>query len=215
MYQHKPMEGMFIYSDKEGTLVCRNCTKCGILKSRANFMYKSPNRLRSTCRDCDNLSYRIRYQRKKLNLIDEITGNKQKHIDYWVSLGIPLKCYICSGPFEEIEHVRSIGLGGSQALSNTLPACSQCNRGISGKRDRPICEWLRKERPEYLSLVLAKVLLYGVDPFTPCEKVIIGSGDELTSKLVIRDSALDTEYMDITDDIMEKSYENQRTMYAI
>lgn len=213
-FQHRPMKNMYSYKDKDGTLICKNCTKCGILKKKSKFLYKSPNRLRSTCRECDNLSYRDRYQRQKLSRTDGVTRDTKRHVDFWADSGIPIKCYICSGPFEEIEHVWSTGLGGPDILDNTLPACVQCNRGALGKRDRPLCEWLRKERPEYLELVISKVLSYGVDPFTACEKVTIGLEDSISDRWIFRGPTGSREYVDITDDVMEESYRAQRGRFT-
>lgn len=213
-FQHRPMDGLYIYKDKNGSMVCKNCTKCGILKDKSKFLYKSPNRIRSTCRDCDNLMSRAKYQREKLNRTGEIARDTKIHIDFWVNSGIPIKCYICSGPFEEIEHVRSIALGGPNTLDNTLPACVQCNRGLLGKRDRPLCEWLRRERPDYLELVITKVLSYGVDPFTPCEKIIIGPENIISSRWIFREPSSNRDYVDITDKLMDEPYRHQRNTYS-
>lgn len=213
-FQRKPMENMFSYVDKEGTLVCKNCTKCGIIKEKSKFSLKNAKRLRSICRDCDNLAYRSRYQIKKLTQIGGIPRDTKRHIDYWKDYGIPIKCYICSGPFEEIEHVWSKALGGPDSLDNALPVCVQCNRGVRGKSERPLCEWLRKERPEYLELVVTKVLSYGVDPFTACEKVTIGQEDTIVGGWLFHETAGSKKFVDVTDDIMEETYIAQRDRFV-
>lgn len=43
------------------------------------------------------------------------------------------KCWMCSGPFESIDHVKPIALGGANILANLRPACRFCN---SSKRAR-------------------------------------------------------------------------------
>ena len=193
---------MFIFSDEEGNLICKHCTHCGLILARSNFSPngRGPNKVRSMCRHCRNLEKRG-------------LDRNQRHIDFWKDAGIPLKCYICSGPFEEVEHVRSIALGGPDILINTLPACVQCNRGIYGKQDRPLCEWLRKERSEYLELVISKVLSYGVDPFTGCEKVSIEVDDIASGRWILCEIVGNREFVDVTDDIMEESYRIQRDRF--
>lgn len=205
--QGKPIENMYIYTDEKGTLVCKNCTKCGLLGMNSRFPSKGPNKKRSVCKDCYNLAVRKVYQNGRIKSVSK------RHITFWEDTSIPIKCYICSGPYEEIEHVWSTGLGGPDTLTNTLPSCVQCNRGTHGKRDRPLCEWLRNERPEYLEIVISKVLSYGVDPFTPCEKVTINSEDIISSRWVFCEPMGNRQYVDITDDIMEESYRDQRTAY--
>lgn len=43
------------------------------------------------------------------------------------------KCWMCSGPFEHIDHVKPISKGGSHMLSNLRPACRSCNSSKSAK----------------------------------------------------------------------------------
>ena len=43
-------------------------------------------------------------------------------IDYWGR-----KCWICSGPFEAIDHVKPISKGGAHILANIRPVCMSCN----------------------------------------------------------------------------------------
>lgn len=37
------------------------------------------------------------------------------------------KCWMCSGPFEHVDHVKPISRGGLHVLSNLRPACASCN----------------------------------------------------------------------------------------
>lgn len=37
------------------------------------------------------------------------------------------KCWMCSGPFEEVDHVKPLAKGGSHMLSNFRPSCNRCN----------------------------------------------------------------------------------------
>lgn len=204
----KPIENIFSYTDVNGILVCKNCTRCGILLEKSKFPSKGPNKLRSICKACYNLANR------KDTKHGGITEDTKIHINFWEDSGIPIKCYVCSGPFEEIEHVLSIRLGGSDTLDNTLPVCAQCNRGLYGKRDRPLCEWLRNERPEYLDLVVSKVLSYGVDPFTECERVTVSSSSNSSNRWVFQETLKSAVFIDITDDIMRESYRAQKCSIA-
>ena len=43
------------------------------------------------------------------------------------------KCWMCSGDFETIDHVKPISKGGSHMLSNLRPACRSCNSSKSAK----------------------------------------------------------------------------------
>lgn len=210
MLRARPLKGMYIFLDDNGNLVCKNCTRCGLILDKSKFSPngKDPNKVYSVCRECTRVTQRGQGQTKGG------LKNKKRHVVFWKNSGIPVKCYVCSGPFEEIEHVRSRRLGGPNILKNTLPVCEQCNRGVNGKRDRPLCEWLRDERPEYLELVISKVLSFGVDPFTECEKVIIESGDEVSGRWTILETARKTKYIDVTDNIMAEAYRDQRERYS-
>lgn len=37
------------------------------------------------------------------------------------------RCWICDGPFEAIDHVKPISVGGAHMLSNLRPICRECN----------------------------------------------------------------------------------------
>lgn len=37
------------------------------------------------------------------------------------------KCYLCDGPFEELDHVVEVHEGGSHTLENCRPSCRDCN----------------------------------------------------------------------------------------
>lgn len=43
------------------------------------------------------------------------------------------KCWMCSGPFEHVDHVKPLSKGGSHMLSNLRPACRSCNSSKSAK----------------------------------------------------------------------------------
>lgn len=43
------------------------------------------------------------------------------------------KCWMCGGPFEEVDHVKPLSKGGKDCLSNLRPSCRSCNRSKSAK----------------------------------------------------------------------------------
>jgi 5-methylcytosine-specific restriction endonuclease McrA len=43
-------------------------------------------------------------------------------MDYWGR-----KCWMCAGPFQEVDHVKPLAAGGAHALCNLRPACKSCN----------------------------------------------------------------------------------------
>ncbi len=49
------------------------------------------------------------------------------------------QCAYCAGPFEEVDHVIPLALGGLHWLANLRPACRACNRR---KWAKPIGVWL-------------------------------------------------------------------------
>lgn len=206
----KPLEGRYIFLDTMGNVVCRTCTRCGLILDKTKFkkVAKNSNKVRSICKKCQNLAIREK-NRYKGGL-----ERRKRNIDFWRNHNIPVKCYICSGPFEEIEHVWSRKLGGPDTAINRLPVCEQCNRGVNGKRDRPLCEWLRDERPEYLELVISKVLSFGADPFTPCEKVTISPECVSTGRWKIRETCGERRYIDLTNRLMKEAYRTQLEHYA-
>ncbi|MFW6202563.1 MAG: HNH endonuclease [Gemmatimonadota bacterium] len=45
------------------------------------------------------------------------------------------RCYVCSGPYEEIDHVIPLSEGGSEWPANLRPICRHCN---ASKGARPL-----------------------------------------------------------------------------
>lgn len=37
------------------------------------------------------------------------------------------RCWMCGGPFEHVDHVKPLAVGGYHCLSNLRPACASCN----------------------------------------------------------------------------------------
>lgn len=77
--------------------------------------------LRSLCKLCDN------------------GGIRRIAETYWASVGIPLECAYCPGPYDEVDHVLARRHGGTDDPANLLPACFACN---NSKRAKPVATWL-------------------------------------------------------------------------
>lgn len=69
-------------------------------------------------------------------------------VSYWDDRGLHA-CIYCGMPFEEIDHVEPIALGGQTTLENVVPACETCNRSKGAKR---LVDWL----PGHLAAIAAR-----------------------------------------------------------
>lgn len=59
-------------------------------------------------------------------------------VDYWDDRGLHA-CIYCDMPFEQIDHVEPVALGGRTELDNLVPACETCNKSKGAK---PLAKWL-------------------------------------------------------------------------
>ena len=50
---------------------------------------------------------------------------RSEMVAYW---GNGERCIYCDGPFQEIDHLIPVGLGGHHVISNVAPSCVPCNR---------------------------------------------------------------------------------------
>jgi 5-methylcytosine-specific restriction endonuclease McrA len=58
--------------------------------------------------------------------------------EYFLTLGN--WCYWCAGPFEVVDHVWPVKLGGSSNMINLVPSCTDCN---ARKSDLDLPYWCR------------------------------------------------------------------------
>ena len=71
--------------------------------------------------------YRTRARRFGLTpQVDSFT--REELIAHW---GNGERCIYCDGPFEELEHLTPVALGGAHSLTNCAPSCFACNRANS------------------------------------------------------------------------------------
>ena len=77
-------------------------------------------------------------------LCRQLTPNRLQRIARFKSRGIYLACSYCGGPYEHIDHVWPVALGGLDVAENLLPSCSACNFKKSSKNP---WLWLRSIMP--------------------------------------------------------------------
>lgn len=83
--------------------------------------------------------------------------------EQWKSLGIPVECYVCGGPWDHTDHVVPKELQGTNDVSNLLPMCETHN---TSKWKTPLDRWLYERHPYEMERILRKVIfVYGVNPF--------------------------------------------------
>lgn len=56
-------------------------------------------------------------------------------------------CYYCKSKADQIDHVIPLVSGGTDDITNLVPACRSCN---SSKQDMPLAEWLKVRKEGYL-----------------------------------------------------------------
>lgn len=67
-----------------------------------------------------------RYRARKFGLepvVESFTLDEM--VAYW---GNGERCIYCDGPFQEMDHLIPVGLGGHHVISNVAPSCVPCNR---------------------------------------------------------------------------------------
>jgi 5-methylcytosine-specific restriction endonuclease McrA len=101
----------------------KRCRKCGseLVFSCFKVNRGLPDGLSADCRDCVKLSK---------NKLERIAG---------ISIRSAYSCVYCSGPYEELDHVMPVKLGGLDVKENLVPACSTCNKKKSSKHPN---DWL-------------------------------------------------------------------------
>ena len=74
---------------------------------------------------------------------------REELIEFW---GNGARCVYCDGPFEEIDHLQPIALGGVHAVETVVPSCSGCNQE-GGKHARNFLRQMTEEE-RYLEVVV-------------------------------------------------------------
>lgn len=139
----------------EGTKICKTCRET---KELAEYYVCRSNGdgLQAECKACRKAKQLIRYSKP--------------YVHYWTANNIPLRCYLCDGPYEEIEHlIPTSHPNGYDLPSNTLPACIKCNRGTeTGKWNTPLEEYIFKVNhpTKTRAQILHEIIMRGDWPFT-------------------------------------------------
>lgn len=136
----------------DGTKICAGCE---VIKPIDAF-YTSRTRVDGLKRYC-----------KSCGFIGMLRLGDEEVLEYWKNKNIPIECYICLGPYEDIEHVVPKALGGTNDMVNLLPACVECNRGHLGKNSLPLAVWVGRRDDLNEEDIFSRVLSYGVDPYPP------------------------------------------------
>lgn len=108
----------------EGLKRCKTCT---VLRPLTEFHVDKSRAdgLQARCKTCTTVRDADRYTKA--------------YISYWETHNIPLRCYLCDGPYEDIEHIIPLSLPAGQDIpENTRPSCTKCNRGLDGKWHTPL-----------------------------------------------------------------------------
>lgn len=132
---------------------CRSCTN---LLPLAEFHSCKSNTdgLQSRCKTCTTIRDADRYT--------------EAYIAYWRSHNIPLRCYLCDGPYEDIEHIIPMSLpAGQDVPENTRPSCKECNRGRDGKWFTPLEIYIFKVNHPHKTKaqILYEMVMAGTWPF--------------------------------------------------
>ena len=53
-------------------------------------------------------------------------------------------CVYCMAPYEHLDHVEPLSMGGMHSISNLVPACAPCNLS---KNNKPMLVWLATRQP--------------------------------------------------------------------
>ncbi len=86
-----------------------------ILELQRNWMKANPDRKRT-------YNQRSRLLRGSAPRIPYTAEQLRAKMEYWGN-----RCWMCDGPFENVDHVKPLARGGADALMNLRPACRSCN----------------------------------------------------------------------------------------
>lgn len=90
----------------------------------------------------DAETVRRRYAKKRSVAIGTVTVKSiEQRMSVWGN-----KCWMCGGPFENVDHVKPLAAGGAHCLANLRPACKRCNCTKSSKWPWPTS---RRDYPAY------------------------------------------------------------------
>jgi 5-methylcytosine-specific restriction endonuclease McrA len=100
--------------------------------ARANPEKMAESRRRWNVANREKVAERVRRRRARKAAVLTIsftTEQLAQRMAFWGN-----QCWMCGGPFEEVDHVIPIALGGPHCLSNLRPACKSCNSSKGARR---------------------------------------------------------------------------------
>ena len=74
---------------------------------------------------------------------------REELVEFW---GNGERCIYCDGPFEEIDHLFPVSLGGAHSIETVAPSCSGCNRA-GGQHARNFLRQM-SEQERYVQVVV-------------------------------------------------------------
>lgn len=156
-YINRTREEILADREKKRPTGKKICKTCRFMLPLSDYHEKrsQPDGLQVVCKVCRLAKMAMTYSKR--------------YETYWSSIGIELMCYLCGGPYEEIEHLiptsHPLGL---DIPSNTRPSCIQCNRGPGGKHGSPLEEYIFKvsHPTKTRAQILHEIVSAGIWPFT-------------------------------------------------
>lgn len=132
----------------------KRCLTCRVVRPLVEYYSDRGlgDGLKRTCRTCDAIA--------------DADRRTRAFIAYWEANSIPLRCYLCAGPYEDIEHLIPKSLEGDPGPVNTRPACMKCNRS-GGKFDTPLETyiWQANHPTKSRGEILHEIIMSGTWPF--------------------------------------------------
>ena len=120
-----------------GVKLCRGCRQ-ELPLDRFGQNRISIDGLEAECRPCHTARVNGRLLRRAAPAMEAF--------DIWA-------CVYCQRPYDDIDHVIPRAAGGTNDAWNLRPSCSECNRGLGGKFDRPVLDFVLSKYPELESWV--------------------------------------------------------------
>ena len=68
---------------------------------------------------------------------------REELVSYW---GNGERCLYCDGPFEQIDHLYPVSLGGVHAVETVVPCCADCNQAGGQHATRFLRQMTEQER---------------------------------------------------------------------
>jgi 5-methylcytosine-specific restriction endonuclease McrA len=105
--------------------------------SLQRYAEANPDRIRASKRRWQAAnpdSHRARQARRRARKAEALTipftvDQLAQRMAYWGNA-----CWMCRGPYEEVDHVIALAAGGPHCLSNLRPACKSCNASKGARR---------------------------------------------------------------------------------